>query len=1199
MNLYFITLSFLIISLFQAKAQTTPTSWQDWDSENINAITTESASHAFVTEAIFDGDHSIKVDYDQNGAITFPYRYAGENLYNSGYLLITILNPSATHADDIFTIEFLDGGEVKSTCLVNTRLKGWNRLEMFKVQGPGGNLDLINGDSISDYIPANPDQIRIKAPKDKTGSFYVGKVFLGNDNRRKTLDFYHDRVTTRLPQVSVPDAPASVTPQQLADIEMVEKHLDEVYHAAPYTKVSSLSSSVMDDMVNRASAYDIQRNGEFMSGNNIMIYQGQADFRSNEIKFTELMLDVATGYRNTLDLEQKDILKHAFYDLYDFIVFIGGFPDVWSAGKPAMPAVYLMRDELIATNRLTPTLLEEFRKRIGFNRVYLDYAYFPAFYEIGSTPRTSRPGEKGEDLDYLRIISIALVMHALLADTPEKQVRDLLSVRDYFSDHALAYSPGIIDGLKPDGVMNRHWGWLDLYAVSALEEIPSIIYSLSNTEFRIKEGGHKRFRDQVMSHDMRTIKNIIPNNLTKKGGWPLAYGGEGQNEPSMYGLMAMSGTPDGTSPIDTEMAQTFLRSMNDQRISPAADMPKLVTNIESALVDEGFEPNSEMLGHKTYSYGTAAIHKRDNWMASLKGHSKWQYSREAGDPWVTYIGYGMLHINYDDVWLRNGIAKMTTDFTQDGYDYRNYPGTTTVRFNDVQKMVNKEYKRYWSDQEFVGGLTQDDNGAFIIRIHGSSRNGLASHYSDKSWFFFDDVVVALGSNIRNTLSAENTVTTLFQDKINNSQQDFTYYNTTAAISGLGFEKDEILTQSAWMMDSRNVGYWVPKGSKVYLNRRAQVNRNWDNKAIAAGNYAIAWIDHGKAPTDASLYYINRINTTPEEMSDFDAAMDGDTPPFSVLRHDKKVHAMKANLLKTYSGVVMNSDEDVDVEDVKDVSRPCVFMVKETGTDQIKFSLSDPDLDFIGNDMAGPNDNWGYSQEHTVVVKLYSVWEAVGDPGDMVTVSADAASHTTTLTFKVKDGLTQDVELLNVGGINNFPTKLVSDEEDLKVTLGWRDNATVESGFIIERKTSDDPTFIVIDSVGADIVQFVDTDIEEGVTYTYRVKAYDAEAASPYSNESTAEIPLPPVITSSDNVEVMTKNIGYPNPTKDAFTIVLVPGHGIREIRVTDNVGKFIFSQNVSHEDEAVSLDLSGSPVGVYVATMISDNSVNTIRIIKE
>lgn len=1006
--LHFICIT-LLAQLVGLAVQAQPSTWQDWDSPNINAISTSNGSHSFVTDVIFEANHSVKVDYNQNNAITFPYRYAGETIHNGGYLLITILNPAASHASDIFTIEFLDGGVVQSTATMRTTLEGWNRLEMYKVQAPGKELTLSNGESISDYIPGDPDQIRIKPPQNKTGTYYVGKVFLGSGAKFSQLGYYHDRVTRKMPNnVTPPTTPSGVTSQQLADIQSIITKLEEVHGVASYTTISNVPTSDMTDMTNRYNLYNIQRISGQISGNNLMLFQGASDFQSNELKLTELMLDIATNYRNTQNSSQKNTLKDMFFDLYDFGVFIGGIPDVWSAGKPAMPAIFLMRDELTLTNRFTPELRAEFKRRIGFDRVYMNYAHFPVFYEINGVPRVSRSGETGEDLDYLRIISVALVIHAVLEDTPAKQVRDLKEVSRYYSDFALNYSPGIIDGLKPDGLMFRHWGWLDLYAVSALHYIPTVIYALSNGEFRINQGAHQRFKDQVISLDTRTLKNIIPNNLTKKGGSPVGYGGESQNDPTFIGLMAMSGTPDGSNTVDPGMAKTFLRHMNDQRISTSFSLSPLSTTIESTLIGAGHTQNGEFTGHKTYSYGAAAIHKRNGWMASVKGYSKWQYTRESGDPWVTYLGYGMLHINFDNHWLRYGLAKMTTDLASDGYDYRNYPGTTTIVFNDIQKIVNKEYKRYWSDEKFVGGVTQDQNGAFAQSIHGSTKNGLSSHYSDKSWFFFDDVVISLGSNIENTISAEKTVTTLFQDKLDNTSSDYTYYNNTTGISGLGFTKDETLSNSAWMMDSRGVGYWVPSGAKVYVNRRSQTGRDWGNNTNKTGDFAIGWIDHGNAPTDAKVYYINKIGVTPSEMSQFDSDMDGANPPFSVLKHDLKVHAVKANLLDIYSGIVYNSSADINVEDVKSVSRPCVFMVKETGIDQIKFNISDPDLDFIDHNTYAANDNWGYSQAHTVNVTLIGNWNVSGAVSGGITVSQ--AGGNTTLTCALKDGLTSFVNL---------------------------------------------------------------------------------------------------------------------------------------------------------------------------------------------
>lgn len=83
-----------------------------------------------------------------------------------------------------------------------------------------------------------------------------------------------------------------------------------------------------------------------------------------------------------------------------------------------------------------------------------------------------------------------------------------------------------------------------------------------------------------------------------------------------------------------------------------------------------------------------------------------------------------------------------------------------------------------------------------------------------------------------------------------------------------------------------------------------------------------------------------------------------------------------------------------------------------------------------------------------------------------------------------------------------PSNLVAQVNDKDVTLTWRDNSTNESGFTIER--SNGGAFERIDFVSTNVQAFTDTDLAAG-TYTYRVRAYNSDKYSDYSNSVQAVV----------------------------------------------------------------------------------------------
>jgi transcriptional regulator CtsR len=73
----------------------------------------------------------------------------------------------------------------------------------------------------------------------------------------------------------------------------------------------------------------------------------------------------------------------------------------------------------------------------------------------------------------------------------------------------------------------------------------------------------------------------------------------------------------------------------------------------------------------------------------------------------------------------------------------------------------------------------------------------------------------------------------------------------------------------------------------------------------------------------------------------------------------------------------------------------------------------------------------------------------------------------------------------------------------QVNLSWRDNSTNESGFYVERKTGVYGAWAPIATVSANVINYSNTGLLAGVTYFYRVLAYNTSGRSAPSNEAYA------------------------------------------------------------------------------------------------
>ena len=68
-----------------------------------------------------------------------------------------------------------------------------------------------------------------------------------------------------------------------------------------------------------------------------------------------------------------------------------------------------------------------------------------------------------------------------------------------------------------------------------------------------------------------------------------------------------------------------------------------------------------------------------------------------------------------------------------------------------------------------------------------------------------------------------------------------------------------------------------------------------------------------------------------------------------------------------------------------------------------------------------------------------------------------------------------------------------------ILIQWADNSTNETGYIIERSSSATSGFTQIGTVGSNVTTYTDATITQGISYYYRVKAYNPSGSSSYSD----------------------------------------------------------------------------------------------------
>ena len=176
------------------------------------------------------------------------------------------------------------------------------------------------------------------------------------------------------------------------------------------------------------------------------------------------------------------------------------------------------------------------------------------------------------------------------------------------------------------------------------------------------------------------------------------------------------------------------------------------------------------------------VYRQDDWVASIKGFNKYFWGTEiysSDNRYGRYQSYGAQEIIYsEDVKTGNG-------FNINTWDWNFNPGTTVIRLPWGDLHAERERIDEVQQKRFVGALSLNNKntslltnnyGMFSMDFQEEDSQGFGvTHHSEthnntftfkKTNFYFDDIIVCLGSGINNDDASNETITTLFQRSLN-------------------------------------------------------------------------------------------------------------------------------------------------------------------------------------------------------------------------------------------------------------------------------------------------------------------------------------------------------------------------------------------------------------------------------------------------
>ncbi len=178
--------------------------------------------------------------------------------------------------------------------------------------------------------------------------------------------------------------------------------------------------------------------------------------------------------------------------------------------------------------------------------------------------------------------------------------------------------------------------------------------------------------------------------------------------------------------------------------------------------------------------------------------------------------------------------------------------------------------------------------------------------------------------------------------------------------------------------------------------------------------------------------------------------------------------------------------------------------------------------------------------------------------------------------------------------SNLAVTAIKKKDDAKMQLGWTDNSSNESGFIIYR-SADGNNWTTVDTAAAGATTFTDTELKYETQYTYRVAAYNMFGISGFSNTVSGT-----TLVGLQNIFKAVDLKVYPNPAANLLNIAYTANAPqMLQITVSDFSGKQLLRQLMpcNNGENTMQIQLNELSNGVYFITFNGNHIYQVQKIV--
>jgi chondroitin-sulfate-ABC endolyase/exolyase len=598
-------------------------------------------------------------------------------------------------------------------------------------------------------------------------------------------------------------------------------------------------------------------------------------------------------------------------------------------------ATFLMRDELAASGRLKRTLAT-CRDVLTHDEKFGD------------------PNGLRLNADGVRVVINFALPYALAAGDTAR-----LSLLGRQIERSMAIESNAADTIKPDGLGFHHRGvYLAGYASFAVAQSafvawlfngtslacsPQTVVNLHHSMAVLRVVSHKYDMHKALAGRLREIE-VIPRVLM---GYGYLAAIEHPERDAARWMLARLADADFLNRPDAYRA--FAPQRNEGPPGPGA-IDSFLDTVADATRRGAESPPS---GHWALNYGPLSVHRRDDWMVSVKGHSRylWAFERSLTDARNDERLQNVLGFHDGSASIRihcqgNPIGSVASGYHRDGWDWTLIPGATsrlipaTELLRLEQAAPGKKLNRPFNRSPFAGGLSfAGRHGLFAMHYHEVSPDRPKDRLrAMKAMFFFDDQIIVISDKIQNGDGRHPVGTTLYQSHLPGT--DTPTWVQGRKITRLNGMKRFASGQAVSLVDPVGNGYYIPDAKGLIVRRARQHSLDDTATKTTEGNFAAAWFDHGVLPEQANCEFVILVGSGPEGLSRFARKA---KKTYSVLQRSSREIIVAHHSLGLTGYVLPRADTEIPKGMIARVSAPCLAITKQVNENRLDLSVCNPDL----------------------------------------------------------------------------------------------------------------------------------------------------------------------------------------------------------------------------------------------------------------